>query len=175
MAENLILTGFMGSGKTAVGKRLAKQLGRKFFDTDALIEKRMGKSIPEIFMAGGEPGFRQVEEEVITGLLAEAGLTTAGTVISLGGGAVTVPAIYERLLREPLVVFLDEDIDTAFQRARGDERPLASDQESFRKLYSNREERYREVAKFIIDARGRNVAQVADETVKQIHERTGIF
>ena len=175
MADGLILTGFMGSGKTAVGKRLAGKLDWDFFDADPLVEEHMGMSIREIFEIHGEPGFRKAEEAVVLGLLEEAASSKRGAVISLGGGAVTIPAVYERLLRESLVVLLDEDVETAYQRARGGKRPLAEDWENFRSLYTQRDSIYRSVAKYIVDTRGLDADAVADRIVELIHERTGIL
>ncbi|MHB8160028.1 MAG: shikimate kinase [Thermoleophilia bacterium] len=175
MAESLILTGFMGSGKTAVGKRLAGRLGWDFFDADPLVEQHLGMPIHEIFEIHGEPAFRKAEEAVVLGLLEAASRAQTGAVISLGGGAVTIPAVYERLTREPLIVLLDEDINMAFKRARGGKRPLADDRDKFQALYSERESLYRSVSKYIVDTRSLNVEQVADRIIVLIHERTGIL
>jgi shikimate kinase len=174
LAASLILTGFMGTGKTAVGEFLSGRLGWDFFDADPLVEQQMGMSIQQIFEIHGEPGFRQAEEAVVIGLLREAANSRRGTVVSLGGGAVTSPAVYERLLQEPLVVLLDEDIEMAYRRARGGKRPLAEDREHFGKLYAERESRYRSVAKYIVDTRGLKIDEVADRILELIHDRTGI-
>ena len=163
----------MGSGKTVVGKLLAGRLGWEFFDADQLVEEYMGMSIAEIFEEHGEPGFRKAEEAVVLGLLDQASQSAKGTVISLGGGAVTVSALYQRLMREPLVVFLDEDIETAFRRSRGGKRPLAVERESFGSLFAGRESLYRSIAKYIVDTRGLEAQQAADYIVALIHERTG--
>lgn len=173
MADRLILVGFMGSGKTAVGKNLSRRLGWDFFDADPLVEEHMGMPIHEIFEIHGEPGFRKAEEAVVAGLLDEARRSDTGTVVSLGGGAVTIPGLYERLMKEPLVVLLDEDVNIAFRRAAGGKRPLARDIEHFKALYSERESIYRSVAKYIVDTRGMDVDQVAGRIVELIHERTG--
>lgn len=175
MAESLILTGFMGSGKTAVGKRLADKLGWDFFDADPLIEQRLGMPVQQIFEIHGEPGFREAEEAVVLGLLEEAAQARTGTVVSLGGGAVTIPAIYEHLILEPLVVLLDEDINMAFKRAGDGKRPLADDRKKFQALYAEREGLYRSVSKYIVDTRSLTVEQAADRIISLIHERTGIL
>lgn len=165
MGPTLILIGFMGSGKTAAGKRVANDLGWEFYDTDLLIEQETGISIVEIFERGGESAFRKAEELVIFRLLDKVSSAPAGTVISLGGGAVSIERVYGRLLRESLVVLLDEDIDTAFSRAQNGKRPLADDREAFRLLYAQREDLYRAVAKIVVRTRGKSVSQVAEEIV----------
>jgi len=166
LADYLILTGFMGSGKTAVGRRLAGELGWDFFDADQLIEERAGMPIVEIFEAQGEAGFRRIEEEVVLGLLDRGQESSRGSVISLGGGAVTIPIIYERLLTEALVILLDVDVEAAFGRARDGRRPLAADRDEFEQLYRERETLYRGVAKGIIDTRGLGVDQVAGKIIE---------
>lgn len=164
----------MGSGKTATGKRLSRRLGWDFFDADPLVEEKMGMSIQEIFSILGEPGFRKAEEAVVAGLLDEAASSEAGTVVSLGGGSVTTPALYKRLLKEPMVVLLDEDVEMAFGRAVGGKRPLAGDIEHFRSLYAERESLYRSVAKYIVDTRGMDVDRVVSRIIELIHERKGM-
>lgn len=163
----------MGSGKTAVGSRLSRRLGWDFFDADPLVEEHMGMPIHEIFEIHGEPGFRKAEEAVVGSLLDEASRSESGAVVSLGGGAVTIPALYERLMKEPLVVLLDEDVDMAYKRAGGSKRPLARDIDQFRNLYAERESIYRSVAKYIVDTRGMDLDQVVDRIVELVHERTG--
>ena len=175
MADSLILIGFMGSGKTTVGKCLAVKLGWDFFDADPLVEEHLGMRIHEIFEIHGEPGFRKAEEAVALGLIDQASRVEGGTVISLGGGAVTIPAVYERLTLEPLVALLDEDINMAFSRARGGRRPLATDREKFKALYAERESLYRSVAKYIVNTRGLDVEQAADMVIGLINKRTGIL
>ncbi len=102
MAPTVILIGFMGTGKSAVGSCLARGLGWNFFDADIQIEKRMGMPVAEVFEKHGEETFRTAEAAVVTGLLDEAASSREGTVISLGGGAVTAPETARRLRREPL-------------------------------------------------------------------------
>ena len=117
---NIILTGFMGTGKTAVGREVAARLGRPFVDLDDLIVQRAGKSIPEIFAQDGEPAFRALEAAICGEMAAPAGL-----VIATGGGAVVNPANREALAAGGTVICLEADLDTILQRVgRGDDRPM---------------------------------------------------
>ena len=117
---NIILTGFMGTGKTAVGREVAVRLGRPFVDLDDLIVQRAGKSIPEIFAQDGEPVFRALEAAVCGEMAAPAGL-----VIATGGGAVVNSANREALAAGGTVICLEADLETILQRVgRGDDRPM---------------------------------------------------
>lgn len=171
MGPTLILIGFMGSGKTTVGKRVAHDLGWEFYDTDLLVEQEEGASIIEIFERGGEVAFREVEELVIFRLLDEVIGKSAGKVVSLGGGSVTIENVYRRLLRESLVVLLNEDVETAFTRALNGERPLANDREAFRQLYAQRKDKYRAVAGIVVQTQGKSISQVAEEIAVKIRKR----
>jgi shikimate kinase/3-dehydroquinate synthase len=127
----------MGAGKTTVGALVAGLTARPFLDLDRLIERRHGP-IPELFDKG-EAEFRRIEE----GILAEA-LAGPDAVIALGGGAVLSPLNRERLGARAFTVFLDVDVETAWKRVRGSDRPLARQEENFRKLYESRQEVYGE-------------------------------
>lgn len=129
----------MGAGKSTVGARVAELTARPFADLDRLIERRHGP-IPDLFERG-EPEFRRIEE----GILAEA-LAGPDAVIALGGGAVLSPLNRERLRDRSLTVFLDVDVETAWGRVRGSDRPLARREDDFRKLYASRQEMYAEAA-----------------------------
>lgn len=100
---NLIMTGFMGVGKTTVGKLLADQLNWQFVDVDHEIEIQHGKAIPQIFKEVGEPTFRQMEKQFITSLCKKSNQQ----VISLGGGAFLQEEIRQTCLRHGLVIYLD--------------------------------------------------------------------
>jgi 3-dehydroquinate synthase len=118
--RNIVLTGFMGTGKTAVGREVAARLGRPFVDLDDLIVQRTGKSIPEIFVQDGEPAFRSLEAAVCAEMAAPAGL-----VIATGGGAVVNPTNREALAAGGTVICLEADPDTILQRVgQGDDRPM---------------------------------------------------
>ncbi len=118
--RNLILIGFMGTGKTTIGKRVAKSLGFRFVDTDALIVKKAGKSIPTIFKESGEDAFRALE----TGVLKDCRDQT-DQVISTGGGIVTRPENLEILKSAGYVIWLKASPDVIFERvSRNKNRPL---------------------------------------------------
>jgi len=148
--RHVVLVGFMGAGKSRIGREAAERLGRPFVDLDAAIERRAGASIPELFATRGERGFRSLEEHAAAAELAASG----PAVISLGGGAVT-SARTRSLLASELVVCIEVDIDTAWSRAGRSRRPLARNEASFRALYRERAPLYRAVADaFAGDATG---------------------
>ncbi len=170
MAAAVILTGFMGSGKSVVGRLLAKQLGWEFVDTDAVVENRTGRKIAELFDSEGEDAFRKMEEEAVIKSIDErrAGL---GRVVSLGGGAVASSKVAGLLKKEPLVFFLDIDMETAFKRAGTKARPLARNKDVFHRLFAEREHLYRRLAACVVDTRGKDVDIVAGEIIDEVHRR----
>jgi len=126
---NLILTGFMGAGKTAVGREVARRLGRPFVDMDAEIEARAGKPIPRIFAEDGEAAFRRMETALCKELSAQGGSRpelAEGLVVATGGGALVDPANRARMMGSGAVVCLTCDVDEILRRvSAGDpERPL---------------------------------------------------
>jgi shikimate kinase/3-dehydroquinate synthase len=131
--KHLALIGFMGAGKTTVGRELSELTWRPFVDTDEEIEKRFGP-IPELFERD-EAEFRRIEEQVV----AEA-LAGPKAVIALGGGAVLSEATRERLSRSAFVTWLPVDEETAWSRVSGSRRPLARDRERFGRLFDERRE-----------------------------------
>jgi shikimate kinase/3-dehydroquinate synthase len=139
LGRHLALAGFMGAGKSTVGRKVAELTHRPFVDLDAEIEARHGP-IPELFEQG-EPEFRRLEENV----LAEA-LAGVDSVIALGGGAVLSPLNRERLKARAFTVHLEVDVKDAWERARGSNRPLARSEEEFRRLYDSRRRVYAETA-----------------------------
>ncbi len=120
--QNLILTGFMGTGKTTVGQLLAQRLGRPFVDMDAQLEALFGKPIPQIFAEEGEETFRAAEARLCQELSRQQGL-----VIATGGGALMDPASREALARSGPIVCLTAKVDTLLERLdRAQDRPLLS-------------------------------------------------
>lgn len=139
--RHIVLTGFMGAGKTAVGRRLAKRLGRPFLDTDQLIEEQSGRTISEIFAEDGEAGFRRIERETVAALAPD-----APSVIATGGGTFVDAANQARLRELGVVICLLINIDTVVERTtRNSKRPLASGgRADLERLFAERLPAYRQ-------------------------------
>jgi len=137
--RHLVLVGYMGAGKTTVGADLAARLGRPFHDVDRVIESTYGE-IWDLFATEGESAFREIE----AGFVREACAGRDPSVIAVGGGAVESRNLLEEL--DALVVLLDVDVDTAWERVRGSRRPLARDEAEFRERFRRRAPLYESVA-----------------------------
>jgi shikimate kinase len=149
MARWLVLTGYMGAGKTSVGRRVANRLDRTFTDADRVIEEQAGMPIPEIFSRRGELWFRRTEERVIRDILGgEPG------VLALGGGAVESARTRDLLRRTADVVWLKASAEVAWARVKDSDRPLATDEARFARRLAAREPNYREAAHLEVDADG---------------------
>ena len=159
----ITLTGFMGSGKTTVGRILADALGCLFLDLDDLIVKKAGKTIPEIFAHDGEPAFRQLEARLLRQTVEKYAESTV--VLALGGGAVTTPASATLLHEKTVCIYLRATLETLQQRLSGETagRPLADDAMAGR--LAAREPLYEETAHVIIDTDGLAPDEVADEII----------
>jgi shikimate kinase/3-dehydroquinate synthase len=140
--RHLALVGFMGAGKTTVGGEVAERLGRVFVDVDERVERAAGVAIPELFASHGEGRFRELEEAAVLGALRQ----RTPAVLALGGGAVLSETIRARLPEHALTVLLDVDVETAWQRCRGSDRPLAQDEPGFRARFEERRPLYQQVA-----------------------------
>ncbi len=149
MKKNIVLIGFMGTGKSEVGKELAGKMGYAFIDTDDLIEKREGISISDIFEKYGESYFRKVESEII-----EEVSKKDGVVISTGGGAVIRPENIENLKRNGIMICLTASPEIIYERTRNiDIRPLLKTDDPdkrIRELLKERE-KYYSIAEITID------------------------
>jgi 3-dehydroquinate synthetase/shikimate kinase len=139
LGKHLALIGIMGAGKSTIGREVAERTARPFVDTDEEIERRHGP-IPELFERG-EPEFRRIEEQVV----AEA-LAGPPSVIALGGGAVLSELTRRRLAAHAFRVFLEVDVEAAWERVRESGRPLARQEDDFHRLYEERLPVYLEVA-----------------------------
>jgi len=168
-SKNIVLTGFMGVGKTAVGKILASELKRNFIDTDQLIEDKAGLTVTEIFARHGETYFRNLEEEVINSL----GHYPSGSlVIATGGGSVLRESNIKKLTKNGLVILLTASPRAIVRRiARFDQqRPLLSGRESALKVKGMMMERlqYYRHHSFMIDTTGRKPSLVAREIIEYL-------
>ena len=139
----IYLVGFMGAGKSTVGRHLAHRLGWSFFDTDAEIEAAENTAIAEIFAARGEPEFRRIETAVI-GQHVRSIERGRPAVLALGGGAFTQPGNRLLLHNNGFTVWLDCPLETVRHRvAQAPHRPLARDPQAFAALYQARQDHYR--------------------------------
>ena len=158
--RNVYLIGPMGSGKTAVGRRLAQLLGKQFFDSDAEIEKRTGVDVRYIFEKEGEARFRDREREVIADLT-----VLQDVVVATGGGAVLDPVNRERLVATGTVVYLKTSLDALVQRTKASKnRPLLMNDDPravLERLMSIRRPLYEQIADLSIETTGRQVRAVA--------------
>ena len=166
-APNIVLIGPMGSGKTAVGRSIARHLGRPFYDSDAEIVRRTGVDIPYIFEREGEGGFRQREREAIEALVA-----LEGIVLATGGGAVLLAENRRLLAQRGCVVYLDTSVEQQAERVRhGRNRPLLSNVDPvarLEELMAVRDPLYRSIADIIVATDGRRVRAVAEDIVRMI-------
>lgn len=150
--NNIVLCGFMGCGKSTVGKNIARKTGKKFVDMDVYIEKKAGMTVSEIFEKYGENGFRDMEHEACVELSELEGL-----VIASGGGAFTFKRNADVFKNKDTIVLLDVPLDTIKYRLRNDKtRPLLqrSDRERvMSELYNKRLPLYREAADIVISGK----------------------
>ncbi len=142
--QNIVIIGMPGSGKTAVSTMLAERLGRKIFDTDTIVSEKAGVTIPEIFAAQGEAGFRKLETEAT----AEVG-KLSGNIISTGGGVVTVADNYEPLHQNGVIVWIERDTN----KLARDGRPISLSSD-LNELYAARLPLYEHFADIKADNNG---------------------
>jgi shikimate kinase len=157
------LAGFMGSGKSTVGSRLAQQLGWRFVDLDEKIEEASGITIPQFFERHGEPAFRQLEADELRAALGRSIERSEPTIIALGGGTYAQQGAPEFLRNSGVpVIWLDTPIELLLARCTTmTGRPLFRDEASFRALYAQRLNSY-QLADFRIDSSGDPAAVVAE-------------
>jgi shikimate kinase / 3-dehydroquinate synthase len=158
----IVLVGFMGAGKTTIGRLLADRLGLPFVDSDLVIEQRTGRQVREIFAADGEPAFRVLEHEVVAELL-----DGPDAVLALGGGAAEHYGTQERLKRAD-VVYLQVGYQQAMQRVAGDEyRPLLA-RPGLDALYQRRLDIYAAVATLTIATDGRRPEAISHDVIEHL-------
>lgn len=166
MAPKAVLVGLPGSGKSTIGRRLAKALGVGLLDTDVAIEQRTGRSIADIFATDGEQEFRRIEEDVVRAALAD-----HDGVLSLGGGAVTSPGVRAALAGHT-VVYLEISAAEGVRRTGGNTvRPLLAGldrAEKYRALMAKRAPLYRRVATMRVDTNRRNPGAVVRHILSRL-------
>jgi shikimate kinase len=167
--ERIVLTGFMGSGKTTIGRRLAERLGWRFVDLDTAIEQRDGRTVADIFAKSGETRFRAMESDALASLLLESRL-----VLALGGGALETEASRHALATssQTCAVLLTASFDTLYDRClqqieRAAEpappvRPLLGDRAAAAARLARRDVNYRQVAHVVLDTTGQDLEQSVD-------------
>lgn len=166
MAPKAVLVGLPGSGKSTIGRRLAKALGVGLLDTDVAIEQRTGRSIADIFATDGEQEFRRIEEDVVRAALAD-----HDGVLSLGGGAVTSPGVRAALAGHT-VVYLEISAAEGVRHTGGNTvRPLLAGPdraEKYRALMAKRAPLYRRVATMRVDTNRRNPGAVVRHILSRL-------
>lgn len=170
---SIFLIGPMGSGKTAVGRTLARKLGWDFYDSDVEIESRTGVDIRYIFEKEGEIGFRQREREVL------AVLTQLNSIVlATGGGAVLDPGNRRFLSELGRVVYLETSVQQQVERTRSSHaRPLLLDADPeirLQQIMEVREPLYKAIADVIVQTDGRRVTAVAEEILRVLHSQTAM-
>jgi len=169
LSGNLILVGMMGSGKTTMGRTLARHLNKDFADSDEEIQKRTGVNIPHIFDIEGEPGFRLRETAVLRELV-----NRDNIVLATGGGVVLAEENRELLKQSGIVVYLRANVHDLWHRTRHDRnRPLLQTSDPYGKLmeiYQHRDPLYREVADIVIQSGRQSVHNLMLHLVEEIEK-----
>ena len=159
-SKNIVLVGPMGSGKTTIGRRLAHELNRDFFDTDHEIVDKTGVTIDHIFDIEGEEGFRERESKILENFC-----QMSNIILATGGGIVILPKNRKILRNTGQVVYLFSSVDQLLRRtAQSKTRPLLENSTNRRKtiteLVEARDVYYREVASFVVDTTGKKLQEV---------------
>lgn len=159
--RNIYLCGFMGCGKSHMGRMLSKKLDCTLVDLDAYIEEKEGRTIPEIFAQDGEPHFRELEAKYIREM-------PENSVVATGGGAIINPVTAETARNAGTVVFLDADFELCYNRIKGDtHRPLVmkNTKEQLLELFSKRREIYLKHSDFSVDS-NKSATEILDMILK---------
>ena len=172
-ATNLYLVGFMGTGKSTVGRQLAKLMDFQFLDSDHEIERVAGKPVSAIFAEQGEPGFRKLEREFVEG-----GHPEQGCVVACGGGLVVPAGMLELLRSRGIVICLHAPIEAILQRIlHTTHRPLMQGDDPsqrLRELYAQREELYRRTGTMILTD-NRTLREIAAHALRVYRQEAADF
>ncbi len=173
MKASIALIGFMGTGKTVVGKALAKKLGKEFVELDSLIEQMAGKTIPEIFREDGEIAFRELEIEATRKVSQK-----RNTIIACGGGVVLNKINIDRLREGGRIVYLTASPEVILKRTSNDagERPLlkvADPALTIRKLLNFRKPFYERAADITVNTSRLNVDSVVAQIIGKMKDDEG--
>ncbi len=162
--KNIFLVGFMGSGKSTVGKILAQKLNKRFLDIDTLIEEKEGKSIRDIFKTKGEKYFRKKEKEEIEHIVQKKGF-----IVSTGGGLGADIENMEKMKRNGTVIWLDVSLEEILKRCGNDKnRPLLNQPiENIKKLFEKRKDVYSK-ADIRIIAENKTPEEIAEEILERL-------
>ncbi|MET0261940.1 MAG: shikimate kinase [Rariglobus sp.] len=170
---NLYLVGFMGTGKTTIGRIVAHRLGFALLDSDHEIERKHGKTIPQIFASEGEPAFRRMESEFVHG-----GHPATRTVVACGGGLVVQPGILETVRKAGVVICLHASVETILRRTQGNRnRPLLDVEdpmERIRTLYAAREPIYNKAGTVILTD-GRPMLDIVQHVLRAYRRESAEF
>ena len=165
----IVLVGFMGAGKSSVGRALSERLGWRFQDLDDRIQAREGQTVADIFRDSGEGAFRRAEHAALQDFLAEAE-TGGPLILALGGGAFVEPANASLLESMAMpTIYLDASAEELWRRCGSDPvvRPLRSDESAFRQLYEVRRPKYLR-AQLRVETGGREIEAIVNEIVDRL-------
>jgi len=165
---NVVLVGYRGTGKSAVGRLVARQLGLRIVSLDAELQRKAGRSVPEIVQDVGWPGFRDLEQEIVATFAAR-----DGQVIDCGGGVIEREANFEPLRAAGPVVWLKAATATIVSRIHGDtQRPSLTGAKSFTdevdEVLQRRTPLYQRIAHHEVDTDGRTIEDIAAEIVQRV-------
>lgn len=166
-AQNIFLIGLMGSGKTTIGKTLAKKIDKQFIDTDQFIEQKSGVEVSIIFEYEGESGFRDRETKLLSSLTQK-----GNQIISTGGGIILTKENRDLIAKNGIVFYLKTHPKVLSQRLKNDKtRPLLKNmniEEKLNSLYQERSILYESTADYIIDTKEKKILQILNEIEKKI-------
>jgi len=166
--KNIYLIGLMGSGKTTLGKILSKKLDKHFYDSDQVIEEKLGVNVPMIFEYEGEAGFREREKDILKELVSKQNI-----VLATGGGIILSESNRDLLAKNGIVIYLKSNQKDLVLRMKNDKtRPLLNNgnvELIIKKLCQEREPLYEEIADFKVVTKNKRINEVVNEIVRIIN------